>query len=72
MDLINKILKIIKEKNGGQEIDFDQAEYHVFLKNAHVLIYVDSESESLKVNVEMFNEGCAQVVFADVKFEDLM
>lgn len=72
MDLINKILKIIKEKNGGQEIDFDQEEYHVFLKNAHVLIYVDSESKSLKVNVEMFNEGCAQVVFADVKFEDLM
>lgn len=72
MGFLDKILEIIKQKNNGEDLNVKDNEYHVFLKDAHVLVYLDTETKTLKVEVEMFDEGSAKVFFEDVKLEELM
>lgn len=72
MGFLDKVLGIIKQKNNGEDLNIKDNEYHVFLKDAHVLVYLDTETKTLKVEVEMFDEGSAKVFFEDTKLEDLM
>lgn len=72
MDFLNKALAIIKEKNDGEDLDINKNEYHLFMKDAHVLIYLDDETKTIKVEVEMFDEGRAKIYFSDLELEEIM
>lgn len=71
MEFIIKALGIIDQKN-NEEIDIRKNEYHLFMKDAHVLIYFDEEEKEIKVNVEKYDEDRAKVFFSDVKLDEIM
>lgn len=72
MDILNELLKIIKEKNGGKKLDLKKYEYHLFLNDAHVTVH-DNGEDTIKVDVEMLNGKRTKVLFAnDVNLEELM
>lgn len=72
MSIINEILAEIKKQNGNLDLDFANNEYHVFFKDAHVLLYLDQDTKTFEIQVEMVDENSAKVFFSERKLEDIM
>lgn len=72
MDFLDKVIEIIEGQKGEEKLNVNENEYHLFLRDAHVLIYLDIETNTFKVEVEMFDEGRAKVFFSDSELDDLM
>lgn len=69
MNLLEKVIKILKEYHKG-ELNFNEDLYYIFLKDVAIMIYV--EDEELKVKFQTFNEGKMFYYNVPLSFEDLL
>lgn len=54
---MNKLIELLKEKHGG-ELKFDNYQsYYLFLKDGLVTVFLDQDTKTLKIEVEMLQEG---------------
>lgn len=70
--MLNEILKIIKDKHDG-ELNLADDVYYLFLNDAVVMIYLDEEEKTIKVDVEIIPEDDTYVYFShETSLNDLM
>ncbi|MFY0744825.1 hypothetical protein AB1K09_20360 [Solibacillus silvestris] len=69
---MNKLLELLKEKHGG-ELKFDNYQsYYLFLKDGLLTVYMDQDTKTLKIEVEMLQENEVYIYHSDEKMENLM
>lgn len=71
MDIVNTLIKILKEKH-GKDLDLENDAYYLFLKGGLFSLYFDKDEKSIKVDVEFLPEENTFVYFSDEELEKLM
>lgn len=71
MDIVNTLIKILKEKH-GKDLDLENDVYYLFLKGGLFSLYFDEDEQSIKVDVEFLPEENTFVYFSDEELEKLM
>mgnify|MGYP001453087553 CR=1 FL=1 len=71
MDIVNTLIKILKEKH-GKDLDLENDVYYLFLKGGLFSLYFDQDEKSIKVDVEFLPEENTFVYFSDEELEKLM
>lgn len=71
MDIVNTLIKILKEKH-GKDLDLENDVYYLFLKGGLFSLYFDEDEKSIKVDVEFLPEENTFVYFSDEELEKLM
>lgn len=66
--MLDKLIKVLKEKNGG-ELDLQNEVYYLFFKDALFTFYLDEDTKTLKVNIEFLPEDDTKIYFLDESIE---
>lgn len=69
---MSKLLELLKEKHGGDlKLDNYQS-YYLFLKDGLLTVYLDQDTKTLKVELEMLEENEVYIYHSDEKLENLI
>lgn len=71
MNIVDTLIKILKEKH-GKDLDLKNDVYYLFLKGGLFSLYFDEDEKSIKVDVEFLPEENTFVYFSDEELEKLM